>query len=74
MNDDDDTLARNRWFAMVAVRLAATAGAVLGLILVARAQDGVSKGIGIALVLASLYMMAVIPRALAARWRTPPPA
>ena len=67
-----DIQARNRWFALVAVRLAATAGAVLGLILVARASDIPSKALGVAIVLAGLYMMAVVPRALAARWRTPP--
>ena len=69
-----DAQARNRWFAIVAVRLAATAGAVLGLILLARAAEWTSKGIGVALVLASLYMMAVIPLALAHRWRSTPEA
>ena len=65
-----DTQARNRWFAIVATRLAATAGAVLGLILVARAHDWPTKALGIAIVLAALYMMAVVPRALAHRWRS----
>jgi len=65
-----DTQARNRWFAIVGVRLAATAGAVLGLVLVARAEDWPTKAIGVALVLASLYLMAVIPLALAHRWRS----
>ena len=67
-----DTLARNRYFALVAVRLAAVAGAVLGLILIARAIDTPTKVLGVAMVLAALYMMAVIPKALAHRWRTPP--
>lgn len=67
-----DRTARNRWFAIVGVRIAAAAGAVLGIILAARASDWTSKGIGIALVLAALYVMAVVPLALAHRWRTPP--
>jgi len=67
-----DTQARNRWFAIVAVRLAATAGAVLGLVLVARGESWSPKAIGVALVLASLYLMAVIPLALAHRWRSRP--
>jgi hypothetical protein len=69
-----DTLARNRWFALVAVRLAATAGAVLGVILIARAIDTPTKVLGTAIVVAALYVMAVIPKALAQRWRTPPSA
>lgn len=65
-----DTQARNRWFAIVATRIAATAGAVLGLILIARATDWPDKALGVAIVLAGLYMMAVVPRALAHRWRS----
>jgi predicted membrane-bound spermidine synthase len=66
--------ARNRWLAIVAVRLAATAGAVLGLLLLARAEDTGTRVLGISIVLAGLYLMAVVPRALAHRWRTPPGA
>lgn len=65
-----DTQARNRWMAIVATRLAATAGAVLGLILIARATGWPDKVLGVAIVLAALYMMAVVPRALAHRWRS----
>lgn len=65
-----DTQARNRWFVIVATRLAAVAGAVLGLILIARATDWPDKALGVGLVLAALYMIAVVPRALAHRWRS----
>jgi len=67
MNDD-----AKHWLIIVCARLAATAGAVLGLILIARADMWVPKIIGTALVLSALFMMAVVPRALAQRWRTPP--
>ena len=62
--------ARNRWFAIVVTRLGATAGAVLGLLLLARAEDWPTKALGVAVVLAALYMMAVVPLALAHRWRS----
>ncbi|WP_425228482.1 hypothetical protein [Sphingomonas sp.] len=62
--------ARGRWFAIVATRLAGTAGAVLGLVLVGRAHDWPVKALGIAIVLAALYLIAVVPRALAHRWRS----
>ncbi|MBN2970890.1 hypothetical protein JW805_02510 [Roseomonas aeriglobus] len=65
-----DTQARNRWFVIVATRLAAVAGAVLGLILIARATDWPDKALGVGIVLAAIYMMAVVPRALAHRWRS----
>jgi hypothetical protein len=61
-----------RYFTMVAARIAGAAGAVLGLILIARATTLPPKVIGTALVLSALLMMAVVPRALARRWRTPP--
>ena len=67
-----DTLARRRWLAMAGVRLAATGGAVLGLILIARAHDMPTKALGVAIVLSALYVMAVVPRAMAHRWRSRP--
>ena len=67
MNDD-----AKHWSIIVGTRLAATAGAVLGLILIARTDAVAPKIIGTALVLSALFMMAVVPRALARRWRTPP--
>jgi|UniRef100_UPI0035CAB0A6 hypothetical protein len=69
---DPDTIVRNRYFAMVGTRLLGTAGALLGLILIARAETAVPKVIGTALVLSAMLMIAIVPRALARRWRTPP--
>lgn len=69
---DVDALARRRYLTIVAVRLAGSAGAVLGVLLLARAASSGPKVLGIAIVLSALYMIATVPRALAARWRTPP--
>ncbi|MES2755311.1 MAG: hypothetical protein V4659_11665 [Pseudomonadota bacterium] len=64
--------ARNRWLAIVATRLAGSAGAVFGVILLARAQTNPERVLGAAIVLAALYLIATVPRALARKWRTPP--
>ncbi len=68
---DPDTIARNRYFAMVGTRLLGVAGALLGLILIARAETTVPKAIGTALVISALLLIAIVPRALARRWRSP---
>jgi hypothetical protein len=64
--------ARNRWLIMVLIRIVASAGAVLGLMLLTRATEWPPKLLCVAIVLSALYIMAVVPRALAHRWRTPP--
>ena len=71
MTDADP--ARRRWLALVLIRIGGAAGAVFGLALLARAPDGAwpAKALGIAIVLAALWMMAIVPRALARRWRSP---
>ena len=66
--------ARNRYFLMTGSRLLGVAGAMLGLVLIGRAVAMEQKLIGLALVLAAMLFIAVIPRALARRWRTPPEA
>ena len=68
----DEALARRRWMILSLVRLAATAGAVLGLVLIGRGGALPPKLLGIAIVLSALLLMATLPRALARRWRTPP--
>ena len=69
---DAETLARKRWLAITLTRIAGSAGAVFGLILIARAHTLGPKILGTAIVLSALAMMAIVPRALAERWRTPP--
>ena len=63
--------AQGRWLTIVGVRLAGSAGAMLGLVLIARAYTWPQKALGVALVLSALLLIAVVPKALAHRWRTP---
>ena len=67
MNDP----ARTRWAAIVAIRLAATAGALFGVVLLGRAQATGPRVLGAAIVLSALWVIATVPRALAHRWRSP---
>jgi hypothetical protein len=69
--NDADRLARKRYYMIVAVNMLATAGAVLGLLIAGRSNDWYGSVFGGAILLSSLYMMAVVPRAMAHRWRTP---
>ncbi len=69
---DADKLAQRRWFVLVGVRLAGVAGALLGLILIARAHDWAPKILGTAIVLSAMAMIAIVPRSLAHRWRSTP--
>ena len=64
-------VARRRWIVLMLVRIGGIAGALLGLVLAARAQDVASKVIGVALVLTALVVIAVVPASLAHRWRSP---
>lgn len=64
--------AKVRWFYITLSRLAASGGAVLGVILLAEGDTTWRKLLGGAIVLAALAMMAIVPRSLARRWRTPP--
>ena len=70
MTDPAATRARTRYFIMTLVRLLGSGGAVLGLILLARAHDWPTKALGVGIVLAALYFVATVPAALAHRWRS----
>ena len=67
----DDTLAQRRWLILTLVRLACVADAVFGLVLIGRAGTPAPKLIGVGIVLSALLLMAILPRALARRWRSP---
>ena len=68
---EDERLARNRYYLIQGVNLAASASAVLGLLIAGRSVTTFHTMLGGALILASLYVMAVVPRAMAKRWKTP---
>ncbi|WP_262504026.1 MULTISPECIES: hypothetical protein [unclassified Sphingosinithalassobacter] len=68
---DPEVQARNRYFMMVGVQMLATAGAVFGLVLAGRSTQWETTVLGGAIVLMGLYVIAVVPRAMARRWRTP---
>ncbi|MBA15919.1 MAG: hypothetical protein CMN73_06150 [Sphingomonas sp.] len=69
---ESDKLARNRYFMLAGVNIVAVVGAVFGLILAGRATSWELTVLGGAILLSGLYVMAVVPRAMARRWRTPP--
>jgi hypothetical protein len=69
---EPDTTARNRWLALTLTRIAGSAGAIFGVVLIGRAQTIGPKILGVAIVLSALAMIATVPRSLARRWRTPP--
>lgn len=68
----EDALARRRYYYMAGVNMIATAGAVFGLVIAGRGNDWSSSLLGGAIIISALYVMAVVPRAMARKWRTPP--
>ncbi|HEX8302944.1 hypothetical protein [Sphingomonas sp.] len=70
---DAERLAQKRYYLIQGVNIGACAGAVLGLLIAGRSVTTVHTMLGGALILASLYVMAVVPRAMAKRWKTPQP-
>lgn len=73
MSDPDHTI-RTRYFTIVGARLMGVAGALFGLVLIGRSVALGPRILGVAIVLSALLVIAVVPRSLARRWRTPPDA
>lgn len=63
---------RSRWFALAGVRIAGSLGAVLGVVLMARAHAVAPKLLGGALVLSALWMTASVSGTLTGKWRSGP--
>lgn len=63
--------ARPRWLMLVLIRLVTAIVAVLGVLLLANSEDTGRKLLGGAIVVVALWTMAIVPRALARRWRSP---
>ena len=70
---DEERLAAKRYYAIAGMHLIATAGAVFGLVIAGRSTSIEYTVLGAAILLSSLYVMAVVPRAMARRWKTPTP-
>jgi uncharacterized membrane protein YhaH (DUF805 family) len=70
----EEALARRRYYYMTGVNLIATAGAIFGLVIAGRGNNWYASALGGAIIVSALYVMAVVPRAMARRWRTPPEA
>lgn len=69
----EDALARRRYYMITAVHLIATAGAIFGLVIAGRANNNwYATLLGGAIIISALYVIAVVPRAMARKWRTPP--
>ncbi|MBC7159431.1 MAG: hypothetical protein H5U21_05190 [Porphyrobacter sp.] len=68
----DDRRARNRWLALSLSRIAGSVLAVLGVLVLAQPARAPAWLGGVALV-AGLVAMAVVPRHLARKWRSPRP-
>jgi hypothetical protein len=70
MSARDHDPAMARWLALVGVRLVASFGAILGVVLLGRAVTLPVQLLGVAIVLSALWVMATVPRVLARRWRS----
>lgn len=71
MSTDPDTLARNRFFAIGAMRLTGVAMLVVGLMAVSGRIGALPPVAGYVLVLIGLADFLIVPRVLARRWRSP---
>lgn len=63
--------ARSRWLTLSAVRIAGALAAVLGVLLVGRAESWGPRLLGAAIVVAALAMTGSVSSHLARRWRSP---
>jgi threonine/homoserine efflux transporter RhtA len=64
--------AIRRYYLMTLARIVPVGGALFGLVLLGRATRWPEQALGIAVIVAALWVMATLPRALARRWSTPP--
>lgn len=71
MTEPTPAQSRNRFLIINAFRLLGIAGAVFGIVLIARFEQWPLKWLGVAIVLSAIYMSWTIPAALAHRWATP---
>lgn len=65
--------ARNRWLLIQLARTTCVVVAVFGVVLLGKATEPVGQALGMAIALMAMWMMLIVPKMLAHRWRTPPP-
>lgn len=63
---------RGRFFVLALSRLLTAVGAAFGVVLAGRATTLGPQLLGLAIVVTAMVVMAIVPRHLAQRWRTPP--
>ena len=65
--------ARSRYFTIALSRMAGVCVALIGIVIIGRAVAYEWRIAGLSIALFGLTLMALVPRALARRWRTPRP-
>lgn len=70
--DEKEAQARIRYFVMTFARIAGAALVMFGIVITAGRFEGVPVAAGYVMVVAGLIDIAVVPRMLARKWRTPP--
>lgn len=70
--DEAEAQARNRYFVITAMRMLGAAMVVFGIMITAGRFEGIPQAAGYVLAVIGLIDIAIVPRALARRWRTPP--
>jgi hypothetical protein len=68
---DAERLAMKRYYIIAGVNMIGTAGAVIGLLVAGRAHEYQMTLFGGTIIMSSLYIMAVVPKSLAHRWKSP---
>ena len=75
MTPANDALAKKRYFAIVAMRLAGALLVLIGFVLIRGgwelAGQPTDRWIGVAVVLVGVFDFAIMPKILARRWRSP---
>ena len=66
--------ARTRYFTMSFLRFIGAACVAAGIVIASDRFEGIPAAIGYVLIAIGLIDMTLLPRILARRWRTPPPA
>ena len=72
--EQKDAQARNRFFALGLLRVAGAVMVMFGIVIASGRWEPLPIALGYALVVLGFLDLALLPRFLARRWRTPPEA